>query len=323
MPRSPPKRIQFRNFCFTLNNYTEEEYNEIIKWMNDMKWGIVGKELGEDKKTPHLQGAVVIGKQMDQSKIKKLPGFSRAHFEPFKGTASQNRDYCMKEGNFEEFGIPPKPGKRNDLLNVVKHLQNKGTINELAKDEEMAMTLIRYPRGVQLLESSLIESRKTPPIIIWIYGSTEIGKTYYSNQFSKYVFKEPAWMSNGQLQWFSNYFNQQCCILDDFRTNHCTFSFLLRLLDKYPFDVPFKGGNRPWIPKVIIITSPKTPQDTYDLHTEEDINQLVRRIYKIYSFPEEKPDFISFIKDCMVSGLPSILNEDTNEFKDLDEILNK
>jgi len=45
--------MRFRNIVFTLNNYTDDEYNNLLNH-KEFKYVIIGKEIGE-KGTPHLQ----------------------------------------------------------------------------------------------------------------------------------------------------------------------------------------------------------------------------------------------------------------------------
>ena len=54
--------------------------------------------------------------------------------------------------------------------------------------------------------------------------------------------------------------------------------------DRYPLPIQVKGGYRQFISKVIYLTTPKNPKDTWEGRTEEDIKQLERRITKVVHF---------------------------------------
>lgn len=73
-------------------------------------------------------------------------------------------------------------------------------------------------------------------------------------------------------------------IIDDYRADFCKFSELLRLLDRYPYQIQIKGGTRNLLAKRIFITSPKCPLDIWENRTEEELGQLTRRITKITRF---------------------------------------
>ncbi len=90
-------RSRLRKACFTLNNYTEDDFTQLLSTFHDMKY-IIGKEVGESG-TPHLQGYVEFGRQYSFKQVKELIG-ERAHIEKPKGTRKQNVKYCSKEGNF-------------------------------------------------------------------------------------------------------------------------------------------------------------------------------------------------------------------------------
>lgn len=94
---------RFRKVCFTLNNYSEEEYSQILTVFNGMKY-IIGKEVGEGG-TPHLQGYVEFGRQLT---FKTLKAYNeRWHLEKPKGSRKANIAYCSKEGDFvTTFPVP-------------------------------------------------------------------------------------------------------------------------------------------------------------------------------------------------------------------------
>lgn len=90
---------QIRRWCLTLNNYTEEEYEELKEWCESKSQVYcIGKEVG-DSGTPHLQVYLNLkGRGERFSAIKKLN--ERLHIEACKGSEKQNLDYCSKEGKY-------------------------------------------------------------------------------------------------------------------------------------------------------------------------------------------------------------------------------
>lgn len=89
-----------KNWCFTLNNYTENEIMLIEKSFEDghFKYVVYGKEIGE-LGTLHLQGYVQCKKKLRMAQLKQMIG-SRVHLEVARGTAQQASDYCKKDGDF-------------------------------------------------------------------------------------------------------------------------------------------------------------------------------------------------------------------------------
>lgn len=96
-----PKRVKStsRRWCFTLNNYTEEELNQISDIFEKKNWNyVMGLEIGEEKKTPHIQGYFESKNCVRFSTVKKI--LPKAHIEACKGTRQQNTDYCTKDMNY-------------------------------------------------------------------------------------------------------------------------------------------------------------------------------------------------------------------------------
>lgn len=96
-PNGRKKQISpSKMWCFTLNNYTEEEYNNIIYVCSSKGEYIIGDEVGEEG-TPHLQGYVKF-----HNKVRPINMFAsnRIHWEKCKGSHQQNIDYCKKGGKF-------------------------------------------------------------------------------------------------------------------------------------------------------------------------------------------------------------------------------
>ena len=72
--------------------------------------------------------------------------------------------------------------------------------------------------------------------------------------------------------------------MDDFRPSNMPFNKLLRVLDRYPVMVETKGSSRYLNSKNIIITAPMSPKEMFNYKTDEDIQQLLRRIDVIKDF---------------------------------------
>jgi RNA helicase len=75
--------------------------------------------------------------------------------------------------------------------------------------------------------------------------------------------------------WWDGYEGEDDVIIDDFRADLCPFHELLRLFDRYPHRVQFKGGSREFNSKRIFVTCNKHPWEIYtkDGREREDLGQ--------------------------------------------------
>lgn len=101
-----------RSWCFTLNNYVQEDEARLRALAPEVGYLIFGREIGENG-TPHLQGYIFF-KNAIALRSAKAKISDRAHLESSRGTPKQASDYCKKDGNYEEYGELPKQGKRTD-----------------------------------------------------------------------------------------------------------------------------------------------------------------------------------------------------------------
>ena len=133
--KPPPKKqiSPAKRWCFTLNNYTDEDVSSIVPIL-EQRCDIVciGKEIGEQG-TPHLQGYFEL-------KTKNRPlslGLSaKIHFEKCKGNRTANIEYCSKDSELICSKGCPKPVKvinpdrdwEQEILNEIKNEPNDRTI---------------------------------------------------------------------------------------------------------------------------------------------------------------------------------------------------
>lgn len=290
---------RLRRFVFTLNNYTDAEYTALIEFSKNTTWFIMGKETGETG-TPHLQGACVLGKQMAFSTLKASPGFTRSHIEPMRGEPQASRDYCSKQDlNFYEIGALPQPGKRSDLHEVCDAMRDGRTLRDIAQDHPTQ--IVKFSRGLLYYRSLLAKPRdvENPPKIFWIYGPTGCGKSRFVYELAMAIAKDShnIWSTSSDLKWFDGYDGQKVAIFDDFRPKEVSFSFLLRVLDRYPLQVPIKGSYTNWNPEYIFITAPHDPAKLFEYratYRAEDIQQLNRRISQVFDFGQKSNQLAAY-----------------------------
>lgn len=94
-------------WCFTYNNYTKDELNNIISSISSKCYRyIIGEEVAPTTGTPHLQGFIIF-KTKNRPSCLKLT--KKIHWEACKGTIEQNIKYCSKDGLFHTNFKVPKP----------------------------------------------------------------------------------------------------------------------------------------------------------------------------------------------------------------------
>lgn len=290
LSRDNSQQRRLRRFVFTLNNYTEADIALLKQFAQaSCRWMIFGKEKAPETGTIHLQGGCILTSQTCFSTLKKLPQFARAHIESMYGKPEDTRSYCSKEDSDPyEYGTLPTPGKRNDLHDALSFIREGADLSELAHIEAHGPVVVKFYKGLTNFRSLIRKPRVSPPEVYWFWGPTGTGKTRAAFSVADKYADRPndIWVSSGGLKWFDGYDGQSVAIIDDLRSEDVpSFPFLLRLLDRYPMRVEFKGGSILWSPHTIIITSPLSPTDCFaNRHRSEDFAQLERRISYIHEF---------------------------------------
>lgn len=155
-----------KHWAFTFNNYSELDYKYTENYFrqNSSKFTVIvfQEEIGEECGTPHLQGCFsFISKNRPFSLgLSKKIMFSVKHR---KSTLTEMRDYCCR------------PSKRSPDGRVF-----------LFKYQEPVILNILDTSKLYKWQKFVIEQIRTVPNdrdIIWIYGSSGLGKT----QFTKYL----------------------------------------------------------------------------------------------------------------------------------------
>lgn len=270
--------MRSKYFVYTLNNYTEDEQQRLQNLTEDdgVSYHVFGREVGE-RGTPHLQGYVEFTSRLRLANVKAIIS-RRAHFELRRGTPKQARDYCIKDGNFFEYGTLSAvyQGKRTDLDVACELIQSGKRIRDVA--ESTPTTFVKYSRGLLQLRRELGKRRDWKPDVKVYWGQPGTGKTRSVYDEESDVYAHPGG------PWFDGYDGQETVLFDDFTGSCFKIQYLLKLLDRYPMDVPVKGAFTSWTPRRIYFTSNIPFESWYPGARDVHVEALRRRIDTIKEF---------------------------------------
>lgn len=268
-----------KHWCFTINNYTNEDIERIrlVANGNQSSYLVYGLERGESG-TQHIQGFASFKSRLRLSQLRQLLS-TRGHFEIARGSPQQAAEYCKKDGDYHEFGTPPVgQGTRSDLQTVQERIKSGASKDEIR--DEFFGVYAKYPRAIDNYIADLQPPRNWETEVIVFWGKTGKGKTRAVFEF---IDHSQIYVHPGD-SWFDGYNGQSVALFDDFNGSEFKLSYLLKLLDRYPMKVPIKGSYVNWLPKHIFITSNKDPKEWYMGAHEEQRNALFRRIKTIRHF---------------------------------------
>lgn len=201
---------RYRHWCFTLNNYNDDDLDQLRQLAPGCKYLVYGKEVG-DAGTKHLQGFVSFPNPRRVSTLHTWFHHS-AHWEVARDPRAA-ATYCKKDGDFEEHGTSPeqscsKRGQRSDLEDL-RDAINEGESDRKKLRQDFPGVCAKYPNFVaQLLadqvpapeleyhplrewQSELLNVLKGPPndrTIIFIVDRTGgEGKTWFARYYERTV----------------------------------------------------------------------------------------------------------------------------------------
>lgn len=257
--------------CFTLNNPSGP-----IPFDGDQMYYLTYQEEVGESGTRHYQGYCEFKKQMRLGAAKDLLGGTTVHIERRRGTAAEAIAYCHKDdtrapdGERVEHGTPKvtNQGARRDLEAFKDAVVGGKRKRDLIDEHYIVMA--KYPRFYQDLQFKR-PRREEPPNVILYYGETGLGKSravYDAHGESDDLYVTP--LSNGTA-WYDGYDGHPIVLIDDFAggASHMSLTTLLRLLDRYPVQVPTKGGHTWFHPDTIYVTTNIHPAEWYKWEKRE------------------------------------------------------
>jgi len=291
-----------RAWVFTLPNYDDDDISKLREF--NCRYLVYGKEVAPTTGTPHLQGYVYFTHSKSLRTLKRY--FPRAHFEPAIASPEQNRDYCVKDGDWFERGeIPRCRGNGGDNQRArwerMRDLVKQGSMHSIA-EEEPKIWIMHYKTLKTIERDHMIAPPNTVDVCgEWYYGEPGAGKSHhvrelYPNYYDKLLNK-----------WWDGYQNEMVVLLDDFDKNHSKLgSHLKRWADKYHFKAEVKGGAMNIRPVKIVVTSNYSPNDIWA--DDPPLLAAIRRRFKVIHFHDwrTQPHAYSLSIDPQAQVLPEV-----------------
>lgn len=262
-----------RAWSFTLNNYTEEDCKQMCVLAKLTNLMVVSEEIGGSG-NPHLQGSVIWKSAMRFDAVRERFD-NRAHVEP-TSAEDASATYCAKLGGRNVVCVDNRsPGKRKDLEDIKEAVEEGMRASEFARKKARGLqAALAYERMYAMMKLDICSREANR--VTWIWGLSGLGKTrWVEDQFPMQdIYRKPPG------KWWDNYRGEPVILMDDFRPTWFSFDELLRILDRYPLQVQYKGGSCYLQPAQIFITHTLSPEDAYS-GLGEDLRQLTRRIHEV------------------------------------------
>jgi len=312
------KAARGRNWCYTLNNYSEGELTYLTKL--DCVYHIFGKEVGESG-TPHLQGTVCFVNAKSFKAVKGIIG-QHAHLEPVI-SLPDSIEYCKKEGNFFEFGTKPPSAKERGSKGKEHGIKGKGPHNkdgakfgeiggkmeqdrwatalEHCKNQELELIepqlQICHAKSLDFLATKFLRDQILTDVEhnnYWVYGQSGIGKSRWARR----VFGDKLFLKICN-KWWDGYKMEPFVLLEDFDADHSKLLHFMKIwADRYPFPAEVKGGMLKIRPCNFIVTSNYHPREIWPL--DKECEPILRR-FKVGTisdgeFVQDETKFDTFVR---------------------------
>lgn len=244
---------------------------------------VYGKEICPDTGKKHWQGYAEFKSPKTLKAAQKDLGIGDAHMEKRHGTPTQAAEYCMKDGEFKEFGerrADPEPGKRNDIIALRDAARAASSVTELHDDKvvEAYASHMKFAKEVMFYskKARTAEWRNVTVEIYW--GDPRTGKTKRAKEEGDsytWLPSEPAW--------FDGYDGEKILIIDEFY-GQVRMELMLKLLEGHQQRLPVKGGFT-WAEwDRVFITSNTNPTEWYPNVPEEVRRAFHARVHKVTHF---------------------------------------
>lgn len=293
----------------TQNGVYEYDFDELYKTLTE-KYNVLFALHDKDADNVHCHIVIQYKNQIEFDHLKKLIPYG--DIEKQRGSNKECYEYCLHidkksretekqqyddsciKTNIEDLEawkkLENKLGARNDLVQIVEDIKNGADKYELI--DNYPTQYVRYSNSFQKIKQELLERQGAETFrkleVIYIYGSTGVGKTRYVME--KYGYQNVFRVTEYASGTFDGYNGQDVILFDEFRSS-IPISKMLVYLDGYPVTLPCRYYNKQALfTKVYIISNISLQEQYKNIQVEEPktYDALLRRITAVYNFDKSK-----------------------------------
>lgn len=209
-------------------------------------------------------------------------------------------DGCKGLKSKKKIGITVVHGKPTEvqtLMQMHEHVKKKlksGCPKKLLY-EEFPQYAAQHLKWIDRQHQVYAPQRNWQPLVYWFWGESGTDKSRLAKSVCTSCYFKPP-----DNRWFDGYDQHEVIVFNDFRKSTFTFSYLLDLIDRYPFHVEIKGAVVSMVAKCMIFTCSKPHQELWAEiagSANENLVQLTRRITKEIKFPMSTAEKVVMITD--------------------------
>ena len=250
---------------------------------------VMGKEMGEDRKTPHLQGYIQFSRRLRLTQVKKIDylGTNRTHWEIARKDAQTNIDYCTKEEGeptskiwYWKKGKQVTKGQRSDLQEIRRMIQ--AGVPEIDIANAWWEHWLRYWRSFERYRGLVCQKKGTEErdvSVYWFSGPPNCGKSKEAHRMAKAMNKPYYVICGEQMQWWDGYNGEETIIIEEYH-NSVKLTWLLCLLDRYICRLPVKGLHTYACWTTVIVTTNMKAYEVHELRPDAHKTALWSRVFE-------------------------------------------
>lgn len=238
----------------------------------------LGREICGETKRKHLQIFITFRRNYSFKSLQKITKTAKLLL-----AKDLDWNYELKDMDYI-LDDRRKQGSRTDLKVLYQDLLEGANMRQITNNK-LYWSLKNWRTAEKWLTYNESKRPIAPIKVIVLWGETGVGKT--KNVYDRYDTRTEVF-SPVSYKWWDGYDGHKTILLDEFRSDWCSFHHLLRLIDIYPLKVEVKGGSREAQWDTIFITSNRPPHEWY--HTTEDTQQLLRRITEVVHLEKNRTE---------------------------------